>query len=138
MRIRDITLSDVANGRNWRLTGQGNDRLEQPMEEWPIEPAPVLQGDDLAVYSAVYVLEDGTVEPRLIVKEVASPEYSGDCCEFVGGKWRQVGLVPDPAAPFGTEWVANPDPADPSFVEAYDHAEQARNFVLHVTRMRRS
>jgi hypothetical protein len=105
------------------------------MEEWRIEVAEPLQPNDHAVYSAVYVLEDGTVEPLLVVKEVSSPEYGGDCCEHVDGNWRQVGLVANPGAPVGTEYVASPHSDDPSFS---DHAGQARNFALHVVKMKRS
>ena len=108
------------------------------MEEWRIEPAEPLQSDDHAVYAAVYVLENGAVEPLLLVKEVSSPEYGGDYCEYVDGRWRQLGLVPNPDAPIGTEYIANPHPDDPSFCGQYDHASQARNFALHVVNMRRS
>jgi hypothetical protein len=135
MRIKDIELSDVAGGKNWRLSGVDKDRWwEEPMEEWEIEPAPALGPDDHAVYSAVYVLDDGKVEPLLLLKEVSSREYGGDYCEFVNGSWRQLGLVPNPDAPFGTEYVANPHPADRSFI---DRASQTMGFLAHVSRMRR-
>lgn len=138
MRIKDIVLDDVAQGKNWRLVGSPADRSSQPMEEWAIEPAPDLHAGDDAVYSTIYVRDDGEVEPRLLIKEVASPEWSGDICEFADGSWRQAGLVPNPDAPFGQDYVANPHPEDPSFIEAYDHASQATNFTRHVSRMRRT
>lgn len=88
MQIKDIKLVDVAKGKNWRLSElDDDDWSELPMEEWRIEVAESLQPNDHAVYSAVYVLEDGTVEPLLVLKEVSSPEYGGDYCEHVDGNW---------------------------------------------------
>src|SRR5262245_8815854 len=119
MRIRDIQLSEVAEGKNWRLRRIDSEQWwEQAIEEWLVEPADVLDAEDLAVYSAIFVSEDGAVEPRLLIKEVSAQGWGGDYCEFANGKWRQLGLVPDPNAPYGFEWVANPSPIDPSFLEA--------------------
>ncbi len=105
------------------------------MEEWQIESGAPLQTNDHAVYSAVNVLENGRVEPLLLVKEVSSIEYGGDYCEYVDRQWRQVGLVPNPDAPIGTEYVANPHIEDPSFIGECGHAWHAKNFALHVVKM---
>ena len=50
----------------------------------------------------------------VVVKEVGYADYWGDACEFVKGKWRQVGLTPNPDAPVGQAYVANSLPIDPS------------------------
>lgn len=136
MRIKDIKLTEVKRGLNWRLVGTDNKRwFDEPMEEWEIEPAAPLQTSDYAVYSGVFVLENGQVQPLLLIKEVSSPEYGGDYCEYVDGKWRQLGLVPNPNAPFGTEYIANAHPEDPSYVEESGHEWHASNFALHVGNM---
>lgn len=126
----------MAKGRNWRLLGADEDAwLDDPVEEWPIEPTDSLGPSDEAVYSGVYMLEDGQVQPLLLIKEVGSPEYGGDYCEHVEGKWRQVGLEPDPDAPNGQMYIARPHLSDPSSCADEDHDYHTRNFAKHVSRM---
>lgn len=60
MRIKDIKLTEVKRGTNWRLVETDEEAWRvSPMEEWRIEPAEPLRGTDHAVYSAAYVLENG-------------------------------------------------------------------------------
>ncbi len=137
MRIKDIKLTEVKRGTNWRLVETDEEAWrDTPMEEWRIERAEPLRVTDHAVYSGAYVLENGSVEPLLLLKEVSSIEYGGDYCEHVGGRWRQVGLEPNPDAPIGDEYIANPHDDDPSFMGECGHLWHARNFAVHASRMR--
>ena len=70
------------------------------------------------------------------MKEMGTVEYGGDYCEHVGGKWRQVGLEPNPDAPTGQMYIASPHSDDPSFLADEDHAYHAGNFATYVARMR--
>lgn len=61
-------------------------------------------------------LESGVtpvVKPLVMVKEV--DESGWDYCELVDGKWRQLGLQPNPDAPATEEYFANPVADDPEF-----------------------
>lgn len=94
-----------------------------------------LRAKDHAVYSAVYVLENGQVDPFLIVRDVSSRTPGGDYAEFVDGRWRQLGLVPNPDAIPGTEYIANPHPNDKSF-KASQRELQSDMFARFVGRVR--
>jgi hypothetical protein len=136
MKIRDISIAEVRQGLNWRLVKtNGEAWWEKPMEEWNIEPATPLRAKDHAVYSAVYVLENGEVDPVLIVRDVSSRTPGGDYAEFVDGHWRQLGLVPNPNAIPGTEYIATPHPNDRSFT-ANERELQSEMFARFVGRMR--
>jgi hypothetical protein len=137
VQIKDIRLSDVARGLNWRLIETDQEGWwDKPMEKWQVERAEPLRTTDHAVYSGVYVLANGQVEPLLLLKEVSSIEYGGDYCEYVDGKWRQVGLEPNPDAPIEIEYFANPPADDPSFIGECDHAWHAKNLAAYVGTMR--
>ena len=71
--------------------------------------------EDSVVYSGVFVTDAGEATALVLIKTVGWADYGGDYCEFVGGRWRQVGLVPNPAAPSGREFFAKPLSEDPSF-----------------------
>ncbi|GEM_PF-5591005 len=58
------------------------------------------------------------VKPIVMVKEVGSAGW--DYCEYVAGKWRQTGLKPNPDAPLGNEYIANPVDEDPEFTVCGD------------------
>ncbi len=117
MRIREIPISEVRAGKNWRLVPPGDDAwLDLPVEEWgDVQEADNFSEEDTVIYSALVAYPSGDVRPVLVVKEVGHADYWGDACEFVDGAWRQAGLTANPNAPLGQEYVANPLPIDPSF-----------------------
>jgi hypothetical protein len=138
MQIRDITLADICAGKNWRLVPQTDDWCEAPLEDWgPLVETEEFAPDDHIVYSGLIVYRSGTVEPFVLVRTVSDGDYGGDYCEFVDGAWRQVGLVPNPNAEVGDEFIANPLPLDQSFCGEYDHEHQRRGFQTHVGKLRR-
>lgn len=122
MKIRDITIADIRAGKNWRLSDIDlQECLDLPMEEWgPLVEALRFEPSDCVVYSGLVAYASGRVKPIVCVREVQYLDYGGDYCEFVQGKWRQVGLVPNPNAEVGREYIANPLANDPSF-DALDH-----------------
>jgi hypothetical protein len=123
MRIKDITLRDIRAGLNWRVTrSQDREWPDQPIEEWQIDHADRIAPNDSVVYSGVYVTEEPalTVTAIVLVKELQDLDYGGDYCEFVAGSWSQVGIVPNPNAVSGTEYIADPLTTDPSF-DSPDH-----------------
>jgi hypothetical protein len=117
MRIKDIKVSEVRAGKNWRFVPPSGDAwLELPMEEWgDVQEADQFIETDTILYSALIAYPSGDVKPVVLLKEVGHADYWGDCCEFVDGEWRQIGLTPNPDAPTGREHVANPLEIDPSF-----------------------
>ena len=61
-------------------------------------------------------LEDGMVPvvcPLVMVKEVQ--ETGWDYCEYLGGRWQQLGLKPNRDAPLSQEYFADPVPEDEEF-----------------------
>jgi hypothetical protein len=121
MRICDIPISDVRAGKNWRLVPPDTETwFEAPMEEWGeiIEAIEFASGDQV-IYSALIAYSSGEVKGLLLHKEVGDGAYGGDYCEFVQGRWQKIGRTPDPNAPIGQEYIANPLANDPSF-EASD------------------
>ena len=142
MRIRDIPLAEIRAGRNWRLRStQDPTWPEQPLEDWQIEAADTVEPEDSVIYSGVYVVEEPrfNVTPIVLVKELQGLDYGGDYCELVNGRWSQVGLVPNPTAPHGTEYIAAPRADDPSF-DSLDHDYREwhrsgfRTYSLHLSR----
>ena len=142
MRIRDIPLAEIRAGRNWRLTSEQEPEWpDQPLEDWQIEPALTLRAEDSVVYSGVYVVDEPSfiVTPIVLVKELKGLDYGGDYCELVHGRWGQIGLVPNPTAPAGTEYIADPRADDPSF-DSPDHDYREwhrsgfRRYSLHLSR----
>lgn len=127
MRIRDITLDEIRQGKNWKLVNPREMLGDSPLEDVSIEECESFLPEDYVVYSAIYVTNAGEVQPRVMIKEVGDMEYGGDECEFVGGKWRQAGLVPNPNAPLGTEYFANPLAEDPSFFADEEEDDRAYN-----------
>jgi hypothetical protein len=127
MQIRDLTVADIRAGHNWRLVEPDSSFDEnRPMEEWRIQAASRFTEDDEIVYSALWVTDGGIVTPLVVIKRVGDLDYWGDSCEWIDGRWRQVGLTPNPSAPPGQEYVANPLPQDPSF-DAPDHDYRAEH-----------
>jgi hypothetical protein len=134
MKIKDITLDDIRKGNNWKVTSLEKGCFpDVPLEELSIEKAEAFESEDNIVYSTIFVTDSGAVKPLVTIKEVQGREYGGDSCEFVDGRWRQVGLEPNPNAPAGTEYFANPLEQDPSFVADYDfrkwHREGFKKFI---------
>jgi hypothetical protein len=127
MRIRDVTIQDVAAGKNWRLKSDTD--IDQSMQDWEIEDCTSFSPTDEVVYSALSVCETGEVRPLLLIREVGDPGWWGDTCEYFDGKWRQVGLMPSPEYKDGKEFVASPLPEDPSFMGEYSHEIQRAGFV---------
>ena len=134
MRIKDISVSDIKEGRNWKvLSPEDIDWDNILLEETPIEECFDFDDEDLIVYSAIFVSDDEQITPLVMIKQVSDTGYGGDYCEFVDGRWRQVGLVPNPEA-FGTEYYANPLEKDESFVSDDDdyrkwHRDNFRKYI---------
>ena len=138
MRIRDITLDEIRNGKNWKLVNPQEVGEILAMEDLSIAECEDFRPEDYVVYSAIFVTDSGEVQPFVMIKEVGDIEYGGDMCEFVGGKWQQMGLVPNPDAPFGTEYYANPLAEDPSFYvdeEQDDKAYHRKGFKQWAVRL---
>jgi hypothetical protein len=138
MRIRDISITDIAQGKNWKVLSTENfDWENNRLEALPIAEATEFEPEDEIVYSGVYVTHNGEVEPLVLIKAVEDLSYGGDYCELVGGSWQQVGLVPDPGALPENEYIANPLDEDESFsgedYRAY-HREGFRNFVQRLVK----
>jgi len=116
MKIGDIAVADVLRGKTWRFVPAPDEAFDRPMEEWyGVEDAHGLEPTDSVLYSGVSVSDTGEIRPILLLKVLGDVEYGGDYCEFVSGRWRQVGLVPQPNAPPSQEYIANPSVLDPSF-----------------------
>ena len=137
MRIRDITLAEVRAGKNWRFVAPDDDRwFHAPMEDWgPLLAAGDFEPDDHVVYSALMAYESGRTEPLLMVKRVGDLDYGGEYCEYVDGKWRQVGLVPDPDVEFGDEFIADPLGIDESFSEDEYRQQHREGFLKHAGKL---
>ena len=116
MQIKDITIEDIRQGKNWKAQSAEDFAWENsPLEDLPIVAATEFEPEDIVIYSALAVYDDGEVKPLVQIKCVEDLDYGGDYCELVNGKWQQVGLVPNPDTTFGTEYVANPLDEDESF-----------------------
>jgi hypothetical protein len=125
MRIRDVTIRDVFEGRNWRLTSSTGRRIV----EWKIEVASVFADTDEIVYSALSVYVTGEVRALLLIREVGTYEWWGDMVEYVEGAWRALqGPLGDKAVP-SESFVAAPLENDPSFMGEYSHEIQRRGFA---------
>jgi hypothetical protein len=128
MRIRDIQIADIVAGKNWKVGNTNEfDWENERLEALPIVEAVEFEPEDEIVYSGVYVTLNGVVEPMVLIKAVEDSGYGGDYCEFVDGRWQQVGLVPNPDAPLGTEYIANPLEQDESFNSDHDYRAYHRN-----------
>jgi hypothetical protein len=115
-QIKDLTLAEIRAGTNWLLAEP--DSLfdpNGPVEEWRIEPARSFTQEDEIVYSGLSVTDAGVVTPVVLIKRVGDLDYGGDYCEWIDGRWRQVGIAPNPLAPPSQEYIANPLPQDSSF-----------------------
>ena len=88
MRISDISLDDIRQGKNWKLLDPDEFLGSLPMEEMSIEPLERFGPEDYVVYSAIYVTDAGEVLPHVMIKEVGSLEYGGDVHSLMasGGK----------------------------------------------------
>ena len=120
MRIGDIDVHEVLRGKNWLLVPAPDETYDAPLEEWDgVQEigSRKLEEEDQIVYSGLYVTHT-TVTPLLMLKELGDYEFGGDYCEFVDGRWRQLGLEPDPDAEIGDEYYADPLPLDPLFEDA--------------------
>ena len=134
MRICDLTLDDIRSGRVWRLSA--DDRPEgEPLEELgPLEECEAFELEDSAVYAGLMTYPGGPARAIVLIRCVGDIGYGGDYCEFVDGRWRQLGLVPDPDSPFTDEYIGNPLSNDPSFESpSHDERERQRHgFALRV------
>ena len=126
MQIKDITIEDIRQGKNWKAQSPEEFGWEDnPLEDLSIGEATEFEPDDTIIYSVIVVYDDGEVKPLVQIKEVQDLDYGGDFCEIVNGKWQQLGLVPNPDTTFDTEYVANPLDEDESFSED-DYREHHR------------
>lgn len=118
LRIRDLTVDDIRFGKNWKVTDPHELLFigkTLNLEDIHVSETESFSEEDTIAYSAIFVTKDGTVSPLVLIKEVAEIDYGGEYCEVHAGKWRQVGLIPNPNALHGTDYVANPLDQDPSF-----------------------
>ena len=126
-KIKDITINEIILGKNWKLTLPED--FDIPMEEWEIQDTDTFNEEDNIVYSAIFVTKSGKVTPLVLLKEVGDLDYGGDYCEYLNGKWSQVGLVANPNMESTDEYIANPLEQDPSFDADDDYrAEHRENF----------
>lgn len=117
MKIGEISVRDVWAGTNWRFCPPDDDDwVHLAMSEWEgVVLCHEFSEQDDVIYSGLAVSPSGRVTPLLLLKTVGSADYGGDYCEYVNGRWRQVGLEPNPGAPVEHEYVADPLLIDPSF-----------------------
>ena len=133
-QIKDITIKELKMGLNWRIYYPEN--IDEPLENCMIEQVDEFNPEDVIAYSAICVTEDGQVTPLIQIKEVGDSDYGGDFCEWIDGKWQQVGLVPNPEALPSIEYIANPLDIDPSFDSEDDfRAENRDNFNKFVSKI---
>jgi hypothetical protein len=136
-RLGDISLDEVRAGRVWKLVDSYEDEFDLPLEDrGPLEaPADFSQGDWI-VYSAVMVDGNERVQPLLLVHEFGGG-YGGDYLEWVGGSWRQLGLVSNADFAAVEEFIADPHPRDATFnCETGDYRAQHRDgFLRHRDRI---
>jgi hypothetical protein len=137
VKIREIDVADVLAGKTWRFVEGRSETYEGPMEDWDgVKAGATLRPRDLIIYSGVLVTSK-RVYPLLLLKELGDPEYGGDYCMFVDGRWRQAGLDPGLGMEIADaeEYIAAPSPLDPSF-DAPDHDYREwhrKGFKAHVT-----
>lgn len=154
MRIADITLAEVLNGRNWRVTEpepkpsdtaslDDFERWEkaywqwkQRMDRWEIEAADAHNLQDRIVYSGVVVSRDGAVSPILLIRSIEELDFGGDYLQLVSGEWRPLGEAPKPDAPPVEEYIANPLRADRSFADVEYRQWHRTNFRQWAARLR--
>ena len=108
------------------------------MEEWSeVEECEDLGSIDHVIYSGLVVLSTGQVVPTICLKEAGSPEYGGDCCWFVNGSWRQLGLDEVPDVQIVDSYTASPLACDRSFESDNGRyrAHHAIGFLRHAGRM---
>ena len=128
MQIKDITIDDIRQGKNWKVQSPDSVRWQEIlMEDLFISEAQDFEQEDMIVYSTIFVSDDGDTKPLVMIKRVQDLDYGGDYCELVDGKWQQVGLVPNPNAPFGEEYIANPLEQDDSFGSDGDYRAYHRD-----------
>jgi hypothetical protein len=137
LKIGQIDVRDVLAGKNWRFVPAPDETHDAPMEEWDgVQEigADRLEEEDQIIYSGLYVTET-SVRPLLMLKEIGDYEFGGDYCRYDGGRWRQLGLEPDPDAEIGDEYYADPSPLDPSFEDAEERRLHRRMFKKNVGRV---
>lgn len=138
MQIKDITLEDIRQGKNWKAQSPEDFNWEDnPLENLSIVEATEFESADMIIYSLLLVFDEGEVKPLVMIKQVLDLDYGGDYCEIVNGKWQQLGLVPNPNTPSCTEYVANPLEQDGSFISDDDdyrayHRAGFRKFASHL------
>ena len=118
-QIKDITLSEIKKGLNWKITLPENP--DAPLEDCSIELVDKFEPTDLIGYSAISVTDEGAITLLIQIKEVQDLDYGGDYCVLRDGKWEQMGLKPNPNISASTDYVANPLDIDPSFDADWEH-----------------
>jgi hypothetical protein len=110
MKIEDITLDDVRSGKRWRFVPPASEGWSSlPLETWgPLQDTRDFGPEDYVVYSGLLTYRGGEVRALLLIKVVGDLDYGGDYCERVAGKWRQLGLVPNPDSQVEQELIAAP------------------------------
>ncbi len=132
--IKDISLEEIKRGSNWKATYPEDP--DAPFEDCLVEETIDFKPEDTIAYSVISVTEDEQVKPLIQIKEVVYLDYGGDYCEWIDGKWRQLGLVPNPNAPISQEYVANPLDIDPSFDADHDYRAWHRdNFKKYISKI---
>ena len=58
MKIKDVTLSEISSGINWKFLVDDEFDFDLPLEDWDIEDTAEFEMDDTIAYSAVYVVEN--------------------------------------------------------------------------------
>ena len=81
MRIRDITLEEIRQGKNWKVThDEAFDWENDPLESLSIVEATEFEPEDEIVYSAIRVTDGGKITPLVMIKQVQDLGYGGDYC----------------------------------------------------------
>ena len=128
--LRQIPVSDVSLGKNWKVLNVPRPFTSEYLES----AAELVESSDFAerdfvIYSALIAFPSGRVQPLLVFKEVGDASYGGATWGWGDGKWRESGLEPNPDYELGgLQFFAAPLKNDPSF-NALDHDYREHNRV---------
>lgn len=139
MRLREISVSDVFAGKNWRIRYATREDVPNP----PVEESIDFQKGDAGVFSAVAKLADGSEHPTLAVKifdegghhQIQTFIYTklGWVDAMSEGFYRALGKYAHDIFPFDV-FIGNPWEGD---AEVGSNADQHRKvFADAVPRMR--
>jgi hypothetical protein len=127
MRVREITISDVRQGKSWRVIG---DRPEDMLDR-EIREVSTVDAIDTIVHSSVMVSADRIVYPCLVIKYYESG--GEDMAIYVDGIWCQAGAHRPLCTPLKGPYIAVVSKMDHHEYQKgkLDNRREHRNRFLH-------